>query len=56
MLVSGIKREPGDVFVRKIVQGSGESSSFKSIGKEFHSEFGNLIVKLRGKSEIKIVY
>ncbi len=56
VLVSGIKREPGDVFVRKIVQGSGESSSFKFIGKEFHSEFGNLIVKLRGKSEIKIVY
>jgi hypothetical protein len=56
VVVSGMRRKPRDVLVRKVVQGSGESSSFEPAEKEFHSENGNLIIKLRGKSEIRIDY
>jgi hypothetical protein len=56
VLVSGIEREPRDVLARKIVQESTEPSAFESAEKEFHSEYGNLVIKLRGKSEIKINY
>ena len=45
-----------DVYVQKIVIGSGESSSFESAEKELHSQYGNLIIKLKGKSEIRIDY
>ncbi|MCH7559620.1 MAG: hypothetical protein IIB56_19515, partial [Planctomycetes bacterium] len=56
VLVSGIEREPRDVLVRRVVQESTEAPVFKSAEKEFHSEYGNLVIKLRGKSEIRINY
>ncbi len=56
LLVSGIQREPRDVLARKIFQESTEAPVFKSAEKEFHGEYGNLVIKLRGKSEIKINY
>ncbi len=56
VLVSGIQREPRDVLARKIVQESTEMPAFESAEKEFHGEYGNLVIKLRGKSEIKINY
>ena len=56
VLVSGIEREPRDVLARGVVQESAELSAFESAEKEFHSEYGNLVIKLRGKSEIRINY
>jgi len=56
VLVSGIKREPRDVLVRKVVRESTKSTAFESAEKEFHGEYGNLVIKLRGKSEIRINY
>jgi len=56
VLVSGIKREPRDVLVRKVVRESTKSSAFESAEKEFHGEYGNLVITLRGKSEIRINY
>ena len=56
VLVSGIKRQPKDVLVRKVVRESTQPSAFESAEKEFHSKYGNLVIKLRGKSEIRINY
>jgi hypothetical protein len=56
VLVSGIQREPRDVLARRVVQESTEMPAFESAEKEFHGEYGNLVIKLRGKSEIKINY
>ncbi len=56
VLVSGINQKPRDVMVRKDVQGSAKSSAFESAKKEFHSKYGNLVITLRGKSEIRINY
>ena len=55
-ILKKMKGEPRDVLARKIVQESTEPSAFESAEKEFHSEYGNLVIKLRGKSEIKINY
>ncbi len=56
VLVSGIEREPRDVLVCGVVQESTGPSAFESAEKEFHAEYGNLVVRLQGKSEIKIRY
>jgi len=56
MLVSGIEREPRDVLARGVVQESAEPSAFESAEKEFHGEYGNLVIRLRGKSEIRVRY
>jgi hypothetical protein len=56
VLVSGIEREPRDVLARGVVQESAEPSDFRSSEKEFHAEYGSLIIGLQGKSEIKIRY
>jgi hypothetical protein len=56
LLISGIKQVPRDVFVRKVIQESEESSAFKSVEKRFHDKYGNLVIKIEGKSEIKIDY
>ena len=54
VLVSRIEREPGEVLARGVVQESAEPSAFESAEKEFHTEYGNLIIRLQGKSEIRI--
>jgi hypothetical protein len=56
VLVSGMKQKPRDVSVRKTGKEPGKSSSFEPAEKEFLDEFGNLIIKLKGKSEIRIDY
>jgi hypothetical protein len=56
VLISGIKRKPRDVLVRKIAQASVKSSAFESAEKGFHGEYGNLVITLRGKSEVRINY
>ncbi len=56
VLVSGIEREPRDVLVRGVVQESTGPSAFKSAEKEFHADYGNIVIRLQGKSEIKIRY
>jgi len=56
VLVSGIKREPREVLARGVVQESTEPSDFESTEKDFHGEYGNLIIGLQGKSEIRIRY
>lgn len=56
VLVSGIEREPRDVLVRGVVQEPAEPSAFESAEKEFHGEYGNLIIRLQGKSEIRVRY
>ncbi len=56
VLVSGINQRPRDVMVRKVIQESVNSSDFQSAEKEFHSDYGNLVIKLQGKSEIRINY
>jgi hypothetical protein len=54
VLVSGIKREPRDVLARGVVQESAGPSAFESAEKEFHAEYGSLVIRLQGKSEIRI--
>ncbi|HUU18449.1 MAG TPA: hypothetical protein VMW72_14965 [Sedimentisphaerales bacterium] len=54
VLVSGIAREPRDVLARGVVQESAEPSAFESAEREFHGEYGSLVVRLQGKSEIRI--
>jgi len=56
VLVSGIEREPRDVLTRGVVQESVEPSAFESAEKEFHDEYGSLIIRLQSKSEINIRY
>jgi len=56
VLVSGIEREPRDVLARGVVQESTEPSAFESAEKEFHTEYGSLVIRLQGKSEISIRY
>jgi len=56
VLVSGVEKEPRGVLTRRVVQESTEVSAFESAEKEFHSEYGNLVIRLRGKSEIRIRY
>jgi len=56
VLVSGIKKRPRDVLVCKIDQKSLKSTAFESAEKEFYSGYGNLVIKLQGKSEIRINY
>jgi hypothetical protein len=56
LLVSGIEREPRDVLARGVVQESAEPSAFESAEKEFHAEYGSLVIRLQGKSEIRIRY
>jgi hypothetical protein len=55
VMVSGVKQRPRDVLMHKIVQES-KSSGFESAEEEFNSDYGNLLIKLQGKSEIKINY
>jgi len=54
VLVSGVEKEPKEVSVRNVVQGSTEVSAFEPAEKKFHSEYGNLLIRLEGKSEIQI--
>ena len=54
VLISGIEQEPGKVSIRKVVNDSNESSSFKSAETQFHGEYKILILALEGKSEIQI--
>ena len=54
VLISGIEQKPGKVGIRKVVNDSNESSSFKSAEKQFHGEYKILILALEGKSEIQI--
>jgi len=56
VLVSGIEREPRDVLARGVVQESAEASAFEFADKEFHAEYGSLIIRLQGKSEIWVRY
>ncbi len=56
VLVSGIEREPRDVLARGVVQESAGPSAFESAEKEFHAEYGSLVIRLQGKSEIRIRY
>jgi len=56
VLVSGIEKEPREVQTHRIVPESTEPSVFKSAETEFQSAYGYLVIKLRGKSDIKIVY
>jgi hypothetical protein len=51
VLISGIEREPRQVNVHKVVEDSAES-----FGKQFQDEYGNLIIRLQGKSRIRIRY
>ncbi len=56
VLVSGINQQPRDVQVRQVVSKSVKSSDFESAEKEFHGEYGNLVITIRGKSEVRINY
>jgi hypothetical protein len=56
VLISGIKKEPSGISVRKIVGDSDKRLSAKSAEKQFHNEYGNLVIRLQGKSEIRIKY
>ena len=56
VLISGIEKEPDGVSVRKVLEDSDKPLSAKSAEKQFHSEYGNLIIRLQGKSEIRIRY
>jgi len=56
VLVSGIKREPRDVLARGVAQEPTVAPVFKSAETEFQVEYGNLVVRLQGKSEIRIRY
>ncbi|MFH1717454.1 MAG: hypothetical protein ABIF19_08905 [Planctomycetota bacterium] len=55
VLVSGVKKEPREVLMRKVGPEKMEAA-FESAETEMHSESGRLIVGLRGKSEIRITY
>jgi len=54
VLVSGVEKEPKEVSVRKGFQKSTEPPAFEPKEKKFHGEYGNLVIKLNGKSEIQI--
>ncbi len=56
VLVSGIEREPSEVLAGGVVQESTEAPVFKSAETEFHGEYGNLVIRLQGKSEIRVRY
>ncbi len=56
VLVSGVEKEPREVQIRRIVPESTGPSVFKSAETEFQSAYGYLVIKLRGKSDIRIVY
>jgi hypothetical protein len=56
VLVSGIKPEPREVLARRVVREFTELPAFEPAEKKFHSEYGNLIIGLKGKSEIRIRY
>jgi hypothetical protein len=52
VLVSGIRQKPSDVLMRSVVK----PSDFRPVEREFHDEFVNLIIKLKGKTEVRIDY
>jgi hypothetical protein len=56
VLISGIEREPRKVVVRGVVPESAEPPVFGSAEKEFHADCGSLLIRLQGKSEIRIRY
>jgi hypothetical protein len=56
VLVSGIKHEPDGVTARKVLREPVKTAAFEPVEKEFHSQYGNLVIKLKGKSEVKIDY
>jgi len=56
VLVSGIKKKPSGILARKIARESIEPSVIKYAETEFHERYGTLIIRLQGKSEIRIVY
>jgi hypothetical protein len=56
VLVSGVEREPGEVLARKVAHESTEAPVFKSAEAEFHDKDSNLIIRLQGKSQIRIVH
>jgi len=56
LLISGIEKEPSEVSARNFANDSDEPLAFKSTKTEFHSEYGNLIIRLQGKTEIRIRY
>ncbi len=56
VLVSGIEWEPSEVVAHGVVQESAGPYAFESVEKQFHGEYGYLIIILQGKSEIRIRY
>ncbi len=56
VLLSGIKEEPAEVKARRITKRSGKIRAFRSTKGEFRSEYENLVIRLDGRSEVKIRY
>jgi hypothetical protein len=56
VLVSGVEKEPSKVLARKAAHKSAEAPVFKHAEMEFYEEHNNLVIRLQGKSEIRIVH
>jgi hypothetical protein len=55
VLVSGIEEEPSNVETRLVVfLGRRVLTDFQPAEKKFYSEYGILIISLKGKSEVSI--
>jgi hypothetical protein len=56
VLISGLEKEPAEVNVRTLYEKSGKPDVFESAKSEFHSKYGNLVIALEGRSEVRITY
>ena len=54
LLISGVKKEPAEVLVRRIVRNTREPRPLRTAKKEYDKEYKSLIIMLEGKSEIRI--
>jgi hypothetical protein len=56
VLICGIEEEPAGVRACRIAEKSGKVRTYRSAKREFHGEYGNLVIRLEGRSEIQVRY
>jgi hypothetical protein len=56
VLISGIEEEPAEVNARRTAAKSDKVSTSRPAKREFHSDYGNLVIRSEGRSEIQVRY
>ena len=54
ILISNIEAAPSEVMVRRLANGSCQSSGFEPAENEFHGPDNFMVIRLRGRSEVQI--